>query len=191
MTSTINRRTLVTRAAAGALGAAVVAPQPASAGPVMLDAQYLSPFPPHPTIAHPSSWYAFTGLTKVSIPAGVYVSDQQLAPINDVSGLPDVRSLPSTVTLLGVFHQWFPSVALASGQALLPLSGGAMRFSDLVGGNPVQGQVGFRNFSNAYVLTWRGGVYALQVNLWVGPDAGSEWQLGQQIVDSIAVPGAA
>jgi len=65
-----------------------------------------------------------------------------------------------------------------------------MRFSDLVGGNPVQGQAGFRNFSNAYVLTWRGGVYALQVNLWVGPDVRSEWQLGQQIVDSIAVPGA-
>jgi hypothetical protein len=149
-----------------------------------------SPREHDPTLAYPSAWHAFTGLTEVSIPSGAYVSNRQLSPIKDVSGLPDVRLLPSTVTLLGLFHQWFPSAAAASGQTLLSLHGGQMRFSDLNGGNPVQGQAGFRNFSNAYLMTWQGGVYGIQVNLWVGPDAGSEWQLGQQIVDSIAVPGA-
>lgn len=193
MTSTISRRTLLTHGAAGVTGATAVAgvpTQPADASAAALDAQYVSPFAPHPTIAYPSSWYAFTGLTEVSIPSGVYISDQHLAPINAVSGLPDVRALPSSVTLLGVFHQWFPSAAAASGQELLGLHAGGMRFSDLVGGNPVEGQAGFRNFSNAYLVTWQGGVYGLQVDLWVGPDAGSEWQLGQQVVDSITVSGA-
>src|SRR6201999_4139990 len=105
-------------------------------------------------------------------------------PITGVSGLPDVRLIPSTATLLGVFHQWFPSAAELPG--LLSLNEGqTMQFSDLVGGTSIAGQAGFRNFSNAYMVLWQGQIYGLQVMLWVGPGAGSEWQAGPQMVNTI------
>jgi hypothetical protein len=187
MGSLINRRTLVRRTAGAALGtaAATATTGDVSSAAVTLDAQYTSPFPPHPTIAYPSSWYAFTGLTEVSIPAGVYVSDERLAPVKDVSGLPDLRLLPTTVTLLGLFHQWFPSEAAVSTVPVLQLTGPTMRFSDLHGGNIIK--AGFRKFANAYVVNRQGNTYGLQVMVWIGPDAGSEWQIAQQIVDSISV----
>lgn len=85
MRAMITRQGFLTTDAGGALGAAAAAAarlaQPETAGAaVTLDASYTSPYPPHPTIDHPNSWFVFTGLTEVTIPAGVYVCNQQLAP---------------------------------------------------------------------------------------------------------------
>lgn len=187
MRATITRKGLLRRAVGGAIaaGAAGGLAQPASAAAVTLDARYDSPYPPYPRIDHPSSWYAFTGLTEVTIPAGVYVCNRQLAPMKDVEGHPDLGKLPTDVTLLCVFHEWLPPDTDVSGAP--SLNARTMRFTDLGGGGPTEPHA-FRQFTNWWPASWNGELYGLLVYLWVGPDAGSEWQEAQPIVDSIRLP---
>lgn len=188
MRATITRKRFLRRAAGGVIGAGAAGAlaQPASAGaPVTLDASYDSPYPPHPRIEHPSSWYAFTGLTEVTIPSGVYVCNRQLAPMKDVEGHPDIGKLPTDVTLLCLFHEWLPPETDVAGAP--SLNGRTMRFADLGGG--ITQPYGFRRLTNWWPASWNGELYGLLVYLWVGPGAGSEWQEAQPIVDSIHLPG--
>jgi hypothetical protein len=63
----------------------------------------------------------------------------------------------------------------------------AMRFSDLGGGQ--RNWHSFRAFTGWYVATSGDLVYSIEADVYVGPDAGAEWQGVQPIVSSIRHPG--
>lgn len=102
--------------------------------------------------------------------------------MNDVEGHLDLAKVPTDATLLSLFHEWLPPETDVSWAP--SLNGRTMRFTDL-GGGARSDPAGFRQFTNWWPASWNGELYGLLVYLWVGPDAGSEWQEVQPIVDSI------
>lgn len=189
LSTTISRRGFLKGAGSGTLGAAAAGGllgAPSAQAAVSLDANYSSPYPPYATIAHPSSWNVYTGLTRVVIPAGVFVCNRQLQPMPDIHGLPDLGYVPSDSTLLCLYQQELPAGFDTS--LAMPLNGSMMSFSDLGGGTLDQPRVGFRQFAATWVATVDGNAYNLQVFVYIAPDAGAEWAEVQPIVDSIQLP---
>lgn len=192
MTKALTRRGFLRRAGGGAAGAAAAGVAlPATARAVTtLDASFTAPYPPHPVIRHPSSWFVYTALIPhVIIPYDVVVCNRKLGPLPDIQGYPDLRAVPSKATMLLLYFQEpvpIASVTAPNISEAIHLHGRTMRFSDLGGGQ--RNWQGFRNFIGWYIATSGDTLYSIGVNVYVGPDAGPEWAEVQPIVDSINLP---
>jgi hypothetical protein len=194
MTLTITRKGFLKRAGGGAAAAAVTsgALSATARATKPLDASFTAPYEPNPVIAYPSSWLVYTALLPhVVIPYDVIVCNQQLGPLPDLQGFPDLRAVPADATMLLLFIQEPIPVATASASFpdlsdAINLNGTTMHFSDLGGGAITY--AGFRNFMGWYIATSGGSLYSIGVNVYVGPSAGAEWAEVQPIVDSINVP---
>lgn len=188
VTTHISRRRLLTGAAgAGAALAAVAgSPDGAAAAQAQLSESFASPYAPYPTLMYPPDWFAFTGLTQVMIPAGVYVATQQLSAMPDLEGHPNPMLLPADVTLLCLFHQPLPQPK--PGYELPPkLNGASMSFAALSGPRTVQ--AGFQKYIGGWTATADDGqLYGLQSWVYVGPNAGADWTAVQAVVDSVTMP---
>jgi hypothetical protein len=148
-----------------------------------------APYAPHPVISYPRSWHVYTALIPgVVMPYDVVVCNRKLHPLPDIEGYPDLRAVPRDVTMLLLYIRDPVPIASAnpSGKPIR-LNGTTMRFSDLGGGQ--RNWQGFRNFIGSYIATSGPMLYSIGVNVYVGPDAGSEWKQVQPIVDSIHLPG--
>ena len=183
------RSTFLKRFAGGTVGAAAVAGGIASSGgaDIPLDASFRSPYAPYPTFAYPSSWHVYTALIPGVIePFDVVFSNRALGPLPDIDGMPDMSAVPSDATVLLLYSQQLPvdyNVARA-----LPL-GATMRFNDLGGGFVDRSPGGFRRFQAWYAAPTKGGLFGLNVYVFVGPRAGREWAQVQAIVNSIHLTG--
>jgi hypothetical protein len=150
---------------------------------------FAAPYAPHPVISYPGSWHVYTALIPgVVMPYDVVVCNRKLHSLPDIEGLPDLRAVPRDATMLVLWLQDPVPVASAnlSGRPIR-LNGRTMRFSDLRGGQ--RNWQGFRNFIGWYIATSGDTLYSIGVNVYVGPDAGSEWRQVQPILDSIHLPG--
>jgi hypothetical protein len=149
---------------------------------------FTAPYAPHPVISYPHSWYVYTALIPgVVMPYDVVVCNRKLHSLPDIEGYPDLRAVPRDATMLLLYIRDPVPIASAnlSGKPIR-LDGRTMRFSDLSGG---QRNWGFRNFIGSYIATSGPMLYSIEVNVYVGPDSGSEWKQVQPIVDSIHLPG--
>jgi hypothetical protein len=187
----ITRKGFLKRAAGTAAGAAAVVTLPASARAdttLALDATFTAPYQPHPVIRHPSSWFVYTALIRhVLMPHDVVVCNRQLGPLEPIGGFPDMRAVPSDATMLLLYIRdpvHVKSVTAPISEAI-SLNGSTMHFSHLGGGQ--RDRQGFRNFTGWYIVTSGGILHSIGVNVYIGPNAGSEWKQVQPIVDSIHV----
>ncbi len=193
MTTTIPRRGFLKRAgSAVGVAAAASAALPASARAATdLDASFTAPYPPNPVIAYPSSWFVYTALIpNVTMPYDVVLCDRQLGPLPDIQGYPNLAVVPTDATMVLLFiRDPVPLAAVTSpdiAEAVSLDNGRTMRFSDL-GDGGINWQ-GFRNFIGWYTVTSGDILYSMGLNVYVGPNAGSEWSDSQLIVDSIHLP---
>ncbi len=194
MTPAITRKGFLKRAGSGAVAAAATsgALSASARATAALDASFATPYEPNPIIAHPSSWFVYTALLPhVVTPYDVVVCNQELGPLPDLQGFPDLRALPPDATMLLLFIQ--EPIAVAAAPQSFPdfadaiqLNGTTMHFSDLGGGDITY--AGFRNFIGWYVATSGNSLYSIGVNVYVGPNAGPEWADVQSIVNSIHLP---
>jgi hypothetical protein len=186
--------------AAAVIGLAIAAPllasrSPAGGGPGLSPGtappfwrSFTAPYAPHPVISYPRSWHVYTALIPgVVMPYDVVVCNRKLHSLPDIEGYPDLRAVPRDATMLLLYIRDPVSIASAnlSGKPIR-LNGRTMRFSDLSGG---QRNRGFRNLIGSYIVTSGPMLYSMGVNVYVGPDAGSEWKQVRPIVDSIHLPG--
>jgi hypothetical protein len=149
---------------------------------------FTTPYAPHPVISYPRSWHVYTALIPgVVMPYDVVVCNRKLHSLPDIEGYPDLRAVPRDATILLLYIRDPVPIASAnlSGKPIR-LNGRTMRFSDLSG---AQHNWGFRNFTGWYIATSGDMLYSMGVNVYVGPDAGSEWRQVRPIVDSIHLPG--
>lgn len=156
----------------------------------MLDASFTAPYPPHPVIRYPSSWFVHTALIPgVVIPYDVVVCNRELGPLPDIQGYPDLRAVPNDATMLLLYIQEpvpIASVTAPNIAEAVRLNGRTMQFNDLGGGQ--RQWHGFRNFMGWYIATSGDTLYSMGINVYVGPNAGNEWAEVQPIVASIQLP---
>lgn len=189
MATTITRKGFLKRAARGVAGAAAAsgALPPTARAATTLDSSFTAPYPPHPVIGHPNSWFVYTALIpRVVLPYDVVLCNRELGPLPDIQGFPDLRAVPSNATMLLLYIQEPVPVASVTApdiSSAIRLNGRTMHFADL-GGGQVNWQ-GFRNFIGWYVATSGDTLFSIGVNVYVGPNAGPEWSEAQPIVESI------
>jgi len=183
------RATFLKKATAGAVGVTVAGGLAADAGStVALDATFVSPYPPHPVIRHPSSWYVYTAhIPGVLEPFDVVVSNRQLQPLPDVDGWPDMRAAPSDATTLVLFSEELPGDFDIS--PALPIANG-VRFGDLHDGGVERALGGVRRYHRWYVVRVGEKLYGFNLLIFVGRDAGANWGNVKGIAESIHLTGA-
>lgn len=190
MPTKVTRKSFFTKAASGAAAvtAAKAAQPPAAGAAVALDAAFSAPYPPHPVLHYPRSWFPHIALIpKVVMPYDVVISNRKLGPLRDINGGPDMRDVPGDATALMLFIFDPIPAADANTAGFTPLAPTTtMRFSDLGGGERLWN--GFRHFIAPYAVTVGGQLYSITARLYVGPDAGAEWATAQSIIDNVAIP---
>ncbi|MBV9424540.1 MAG: hypothetical protein JOZ98_16630, partial [Solirubrobacterales bacterium] len=174
---------------AGAAAATIATMSDTARAASPLDASFTSPYPPHPALRHPSSWFVYTALIPgVIMPYDTIVSNRHLGPLPNIEGNPDLRALPSDTTMLLIYH-WDPVPVATANLSASPiqLSAGATALFSQFGGGTVN-WFGFRQFLGNYIAVQGDTLYSLDIRVYVGPDSGPEWSDVQPVVDSMQVP---
>lgn len=180
------RRTFLTKLSAGVglVGVGAAGGVVAEAGPtVALDETFVSPYAPHPVIRHPSSWHVYTAhIPEVIEPFDVVVSSHALEPLPAVDGWPDMRGAPSDATVLILFSEELPAGFDVS--PALPIARG-VDFGDLHDGGAEPALGGARKYHRWYTASVDGKLYGFNLLIFVGRDAGPEWNSVKGIAASI------
>ena len=183
------RRSFLQKVTAGAVGVGVAGGVAADAGSAVdLDATFVSPYPPHPVIRHPSTWYVYTAhIPRVLEPFDVVVSNRELQPLPAVDGWPDMRAAPADATTLVLFSEELPSGFDVS--PALPAANG-VRFGDFNDGGIERALGSVRRYHRWYAAQVGGKLYGFNLLVFVGRAAGADWATVKPIAEGIRLTGA-
>ena len=184
------RRSFLTKTTAAAVGVSVAGGVAADASSAVdLDATFVSPYPPHPVIRHPSDWYVYTAhIPRVIEPFDVIVSYRQLQPLPAVDGWPDMRAAPADATTLVLFSEELPASFDIS--PAFPAANG-VRFGDLNDGGVERALGSARRYHRWYAAPVGGTLYGFNLLIFVGRAAGPDWVTVKAIAESIRLTGSA